>query len=86
MGDYQFTADGGAGGVELKYWYDTHPGPFWVFLAYDNYRAFDSDPFSRLYQYNDRLQMYFSDFSYEVEKRGGSNMDLWNVNLSLEEV
>lgn len=86
MGDYQFTADAGAGGVELKHWYDTHPGPFWVFLAYDNYRAFDSDPFNRLYQYNDRLQMYFADFSYEIEKRGANNMDLWNVNLSLEEV
>lgn len=86
MNDYQFTADGGAGGVELKFWYDMHPGPFWVFLAYDNYRAFSDTPGETLWQYNDRVQMYFADFSYEIEKRGATNMDLWNVNLSLEEV
>jgi hypothetical protein len=32
------------------------------------------------------MQVYIADFSYDVVKRGGSNHDLWNVSVSLEEV
>jgi hypothetical protein len=87
MNDYKFTVDGGAGGVELRNWYQEHPGSFWVFLAYDNYQEFSGEvnQFSRLQQYNERIEMYFSDFSYEVENRGGTSMDLCNISLSLEE-
>lgn len=87
---YQHTADGGAGGVELLHWYKMHPGSFWVFFAYDNYRLFNEpvpeDNFTKMMQYNERIEMYFSDFSYDVEKRGATTYDMWNISLSLEEV
>lgn len=84
----EYTSDGGAGGVELLDWYENHKGPFWVYLAYDKYSNFgkDSDAYAHLPQYNQLLQMYFSDFSYSVVKRGGSNFDFWNISVTLEEV
>jgi hypothetical protein len=86
--DLQYTTDGGAGGVELLDWYENHQGPFWVYLAYDKYSNFgkDSAAYGHLAQYNQLIQMYFSDFSYNVVKRGGSNFDFWNINVTLEEV
>ncbi len=42
--------------------------------------------FDKLAQYNEVVEMFFSDFSYDVVRRGGTNMDLWNVDLKLEEV
>lgn len=74
----EFTVDGGAGGLELLDWYDNHKGPFWVYLAYDRY---DNNT-----KYNQIIQMYFRDFSYSVIKRGSSTHDLWNINITLEEV
>jgi hypothetical protein len=84
----EYTSDGGAGGVELLDWYENHQGPFWVYLAYDKYSNFgkESDAYAHLPQYNQLLQMYFSDFSYSVVKRGGSNFDFWNISVTLEEV
>jgi hypothetical protein len=84
----EFTADGGAGGVEILDWYNSHPGPFWMYLAYDKYSNFgdDNSAFTHLGQYNEIIQVYFSDFSYSVVKRGGSNFDLWNISVSMEEV
>ena len=84
----EFTADGGAGGVELLDWYNAHPGPFWMYLAYDKYSNFGTDntAFAHLDQYNEIIQVYFADFSYSVVKRGGNNFDLWNISVSLEEV
>jgi hypothetical protein len=83
----EFTADGGAGGVELLDWYETHTGPFWMFLAYDKYSNFEKDNtgFGHLAQYNQVVEVYISDFSYSVVKRGGDNHDLWNISVSLEE-
>ena len=74
----EFTVDGGAGGLELLEWYENHKGPFWVYLAYDQY---DDKT-----KYNQIVQMYFTDFSYSVVKRGSTIHDLWNINLTLEEV
>jgi hypothetical protein len=74
----EFTVDGGAGGLELLEWYENHKGPFWVYLAYDKY---DDNT-----KYNQIIQMYFTDFSYSVVKRGSTTHDLWNINLTLEEV
>jgi hypothetical protein len=74
----EFTVDGGAGGLELLGWYESHKGPFWVYLAYDRY---DDKT-----KYNQIVQMYFKDFSYSVVKRGFYNHDLWNINITLEEV
>ena len=87
-GNGEFTADGGAGGVELLDWYENHPGPFWIYLAYDKYSNFGKDDaaYGHLSQYNQIMQVYFADFSYTVTKRGGSNHDLWNISVTLEEV
>lgn len=40
VGQNEYTADAGAGGVELLDWYENHQGPFWMFLSYDNYKNF----------------------------------------------
>jgi hypothetical protein len=88
--DNIFTTDGGAGGVELKHWYDMHKGPFWVFVAYDNYRELGlSSPSGQqpnLQKYNEVIEMYITDFSYSVQRRGGATYDLWDVSITLEEV
>lgn len=83
-----YTVDGGAGGVDVLRWYETHPGPFWMLLAYDKYNEFDGNPnqYEYLAQYNQLLHVYFSSFEYNVVKRGGTNHDLWNISVTLEEV
>ena len=86
----EYTADGGAGGVEMLDWYENHTGPFWMFLAYDKFNNYTQDgtsaPYTHLEQYNQIIQVYVSDFSYTVSKRGQSNHDLWDITVSLEEV
>jgi len=84
----EFTADGGAGGVEILDWYQNHKGPFWMYLAYDKYSNFGDDnaAFGHLAQYNQIVQVYFADFNYSIVKRGGNNFDLWNISVTLEEV
>jgi hypothetical protein len=84
----EYTADGGAGGVELLDWYENHTGPFWMYLAYDKYDNFGKDAaaFDHLAQYNQIVQVYFADFNYSVVRRGGNNFDLWNISVTLEEV
>ncbi|MFZ9876489.1 MAG: hypothetical protein ACO3EY_05465 [Candidatus Nanopelagicales bacterium] len=84
----EFTSDGGAGGVEVLDWYENHQGPFWMFLAYDKYKNFgtDNSSFNNLGKYNQIIQVYFADFNYSVVKRGGTNHDLWNISVTLEEV
>jgi hypothetical protein len=86
--DQQYTADGGAGGVEILDWYKAHPGPFWVYLAYDKHTDFEAtgNQYERMAQYNQVLEMYVADFSYSVAKRGTSTHDFWNISVSLEEV
>ena len=83
----EYTVDGGAGGAELLSWYEDHPGPFWVFLSYDESGT------GALNRYTQVLQMYFAGFDYEVEKRGqawssgtASGFDFWNISMSLEQV
>lgn len=85
--DQEYTVDGGAGGAELLDWYETHRGPFWMFLAYDKYTNFGSDEaaYGHLRQYNQIVEVYFSKFDYSIQKRGQA-MDLWNISVSLEEV
>ena len=86
----EYTVDGGAGGVEMLDWYEHHTGPFWMFLAYDKFNNYAQDgtsaPYTHLEQYNQIVQVYVSDFSYTVSKRGQSNHDLWDITVSLEEV
>lgn len=99
----EYTSDGGAGGVEMLDWYENHKGPFWVFLAYDKYNNFGNDNGARshLAEYNQVMQMYITNFTYSVIKRGqpfvtgydvngkpirSGGHDMWNVSVSLEEV
>ena len=88
----EFTTDGGAGGVAILDWYNSHPGPFWMYLAYDKYSNFKVNgqitdaSFGHLAQYNEIIQVYFADFNYSVVKRGGSTYDFWNISVTLEEV
>lgn len=82
----EFTTDGGAGGAEMLDWYNNHPGSFWVYLAYDNYKNFSSDEYGRLGQYNEVIEVFFSDFSYNIVKRGNSTHDFWDISVALEEV
>lgn len=82
---YQYTADGGAGGVDLLDWYENNTGSFWLYLSYDKHNNFDGD-LSRLAEYSQVVEVFFASFDYSVQKRGGSNHDLWNVSLTLEEV
>lgn len=82
-----YTVDGGAGGVDILNWYENHPGPFWMMLAYDKYNEFDGeDKYEFLSQYNQIVEVYFASFEYSVVKRGGTNFDFWNISLTLEEV
>ena len=84
----EYTADGGAGGVELLDWYENHKGSFWMFLSYDKYSNFGKDEadYGHLNKYNQIVEVFVSDFNYSVQKRGGNNLDLWNVSVTLEEV
>lgn len=84
----KYTTDGGAGGVDILNWYESHQGSFWVFLAYDKHSVFGNgdSAYAHLPQYNQVIEMFFSDFSYSVEKRGGSTHDFWNISVTLEEV
>lgn len=83
----QYTTDGGAGGVNLLDWYENHTGSFWVYLAYDKFNNFTGEnSMSKLGQYNQIVEVFFSDFSHSVVKRGGSNYDFWDVSVTLEEV
>jgi len=81
-----YTVDGAAGGVDMLSWYESHPGPFYCYLAYDKYRINDVSNYNRLNIYNQILKVYFSAFSYNVEKRSNGGFDFWNVNMALEEV
>jgi hypothetical protein len=84
---FEYTTDGGAGGAELLRWYNLNTGSFWVYLAYDNYPQFGNEEssYQNLNRYNEIVEVFFSDFSYSVVKRGGTNFDLWDISLSLEE-
>jgi hypothetical protein len=82
----EYTADGGAGGAELLDWYSNNPGSFYMFLSYDKPQNFTVGIYENLDKYSDVLEVFVSDFSYNVVKRGGTNHDLWDISISLEEV
>ena len=82
----EFTADGGAGGMEILDWYDRYTGSFWLYLSYDKYKNFSNDQFNNLNKYSQVIEVFFSNFSYNVVKRGGTNFDFWNISVGLEEV
>lgn len=84
----QYTTDGGAGGVDILDWYENHKGSFWVYLAYDKKSNFgtDDNSYAHLAQYNQLVEVFFSDFNYSVIKRGSSTYDFWDIDITLEEV
>jgi len=82
----QYTTDGGAGGADILDWYENHTGSFWVFLSYDKPDNFATNKYGRLAEYSQVIEMFASDLSYSVQKRGATNFDLWNISLTLEEV
>ena len=82
----EYTVDGGAGGAELLDWYTSNPGSFYMFLSYDKPQNFTAGIYEKLDKYSDVLEVFISDFSYNVIKRGGTNHDLWDISISLEEV
>jgi hypothetical protein len=89
---YEFTTDGGAGGVELLDWYERHNGSFWVYLSYDKYTNFEDNTntpederFKNINKYSEIVEVFFGDFNYSVTKRSGLNFDFWDVSLTLEE-
>jgi len=85
----QYTVDGGAGGADILDWYENHTGPFYVYLSYDKPKNFDGDDngeFNRLNEYSEVVEMYISDFSYTIVRRGGTNYDFWDISVTLEEV
>jgi hypothetical protein len=84
--DLSYTADNGAGGVDLLNWYENNKGSFWVFIAYDKFTNFEEDSYSRLNRYNEIVEVFFDDFQYDVSNRGRSTHDFWDISLSLEEV
>lgn len=83
----QYIVDGGASAVELLHWYETHTGPFWMFLAYDKYTQFEgtsNTQYQNMGYYNQLVQVYIADFQYTISKRG-SLYDFWDVSVKLEE-
>ena len=86
--EFQHTVDGGAGGVDILDWYENHTGPFWVYLAYDKFNNFEAqvDKYEYLDVYNEGVEMYISDFSYSIQKRGANNFDYYDISVTLEEV
>jgi hypothetical protein len=83
----EYTADGGAGGAELLDWYENNTGSFYMFLSYDKPQEFSpQNRYENLDKYSEVLEVFVSDFSYNVIKRGGTNHDLWDISISVEEV
>ena len=61
-----------------------------MFLSYDKYSNFGKDEAAydndNLKKYSQIVEVFIADFNYSVQKRGGNNLDLWNVSVTLEEV
>ena len=81
------TVDGGAGGSEQLDWYNDYKGSFWMYLSYDKRPVFGDAPlaYQQLHKYQEVIEVFITDFSYTVNRRGNGTYDLWNVSMSLEE-
>jgi hypothetical protein len=94
--EFQYTVDGGAGGADILEWYENHTGPFYVYLSYDKPQNFTTNKYAHLQEYTEVVEMYISDISYTVNKRGHINakhesesntgFDYWDISITLEEV
>lgn len=94
----KFTVDGGAGGVEMLTWHNSHKASMWAFMSFDGVGSDDVHNDIVFRGYSRVYEMMITDFDYEVTKRssgfpvtnGGNTevlfLDLWNVTMTLEEV
>ena len=89
--DLFYTADKGAGAMDILDWYENNQASFWVFIAYDKFNNFEVDDpelkydYSKMNQYNEIIEVFFSDFQHDVSKRGQASHDFWDISLTLEE-
>lgn len=81
----QYIVDGGAGAADILDWYENHTGSFYVFLSYDKPANLEGN-YNRLNEYSEVVEMFISDFSYNIVKRGANNYDFWDISVTLEEV
>jgi len=72
-----YVVDGGAGGTDLKAWYDSHGGDFYALFAYDAVRYGETTGYVKA------KKVFIAGFSYTIVKRG--QFDFWNVSIDLEE-
>lgn len=93
--DLSYVLDNGAGAMDILDWYEKHQGSFWVFLAYDKFNNFENEDYEdeaerysydKMGQYNEIIEVFFSDFQHDVSKRGQASHDFWDISLTLEEV
>ena len=78
-GGESYVADEASSATDLRDWYSTHPGPFWVYLSYDAGSETDT-----MAKYAGQYHMYFASFSASLVKRG--MYDMWDISVSLSEV
>jgi len=90
----KFTADGGAGGIEMLDWYQRHRGSFWAFFNFDSYPVsaigdtIITKGYSRVYE------MVVTDFTYDIKRRSHGYhfgdaiyaVDMCDLSMTLEEV
>ena len=77
----QITSDGFGAGQDIKSWYETHTGDFWMMLVYDaSATGGTASGTNQVELYN----VFFDSFNYSIVKRGQYN-DLWSVSISLVE-
>lgn len=77
----QITSDGFGAGIDIKDWYETYSGSFWLMLIYDNnLTGGEATNPAQIETYN----VFFESFDYNIIKRGQYN-DLWSVSISLVE-
>lgn len=74
-----YIADDASAALDIKQWYETHPGNFYLYLSYDMGAEFDT-----MDKYVDQRLVYFESFSSSISKRG--LYDFWNIDVSLGEV
>lgn len=78
-GGEAYVADKASAATDLNQWYDTHVGPFWVYLSYDLGAGTDT-----MTKYSDARFMFFESYSTTLSKRG--IYDMWDISVTLGEV
>lgn len=72
-------------GQEIKKWYETYTGDFWVLLVYDGPEYNANTNNKTALQQVETYNVFFESFNFTITKRGQFN-DLWDVDISLVEV